>query len=626
MSSDVGNSGIGSGLGSIPIWGNPGDATTIAGEMISLVQGFINNLENVASNLFAPTINPVFPTVGTPPSLLTATMPSLQAVTWQVPAQPAPFVGTLDISKYLPGPFTGLAPTLNFGNAPAPFAGQIPGAPSVNYNYTYPEVSVTLPTPSPLLTISDIQFDPINIPQFTGLVPELTLLAPSIVPYVEKAFYTSTELSTVQASLISAMTNGTDTGLDAATQQAMWDAAREREYRQMADALAALERDAEMLNYAYPPGVFLDSRTKIQTEFGYTVAGLSRDIMIKQAELHLENVTKSRELAITLEGNLINYYNATAQRAFEAAKYVTDAQVQIYNAGVQAFTARIEGYKASIEAFNAQIRGLELYIEQLKAEISFEQTKAEINTALVQQYKTEVDAALATLEVAKTQVEIIQTEAQVEKLKVDTYGVQVQAFVGTVNAYTAQIEGYKAQIEAQSAIENVYKVQVDAYTAQVQAGVAAANALVNEYDGRIKAYEAQLEGYKASLSAMVEQARAAQEYNTSQVETFKGEVQALTSYNQVLTSQWEAVLNEQEKITEVAVKAAEANGQLYIAARQLSLDAAKTGAQTAAQLGAAALNAIHFSNTSSWSLSESLATSISNSTSTTTNTNYNSSV
>jgi len=613
-------------LGGIPTWGNVGDATAIAGQMMSLVQSYAVDLEQAAANIVPPSISPTFPTIPSPPTEHKVGAPALQQVTWGVPLQPAPFSGSLNITQYLPGPFTGIAPTLNFGAAPQSFSGQTPPAPPINFNYEYPTVAINLPDVPALLSIKDLQFTPIDIPTFEGVIPPFTLLAPSIVAYNEKAFYTSTELSLVQAEIASALTDDTDIGLSASVQQAMWDAARERELRAQADAIAALERDIETLGYALPPGAFIDSRLKIYNETQYTTAGLSRDIMVKQAELRLENVTKSRELAVQLEGQLITYYNAICQRQFDAAKYVTDAQVAIYNGQVQAYAAQIEGYKASIEAFNAAIRGLELYIEQLKAEVSFEQTKAEINTALVNQYKVQVDAALANLEIFKTQAEIIQIQASVEKIKVDVFSAQIQAYVGQVNAYTAQVEGYKAGIEAQTAIENVYKTQVEAYSIEVEAGVKQAEALIEQYKGQIEAYTAQLEAYKASLQAQVSLAQSQNLYNTSEVELYKGEVSGVSAYNQALTSQWEAIVNEQVQIAGVAVKAAEANAQMYISARGLSLDAAKVGAQVMAQLGAAALNTIHWMNSSSWSLSDSLSVSQSNSTSTSTNTNYNSSV
>lgn len=609
----------------IPQWGDAAEMFGTSQSLITKTEEYIDQINRLVGQIFPPVISVNFPTVANPPKPILADAPTLIDVAWQTPVQPAAFSGDLDISRYLPGAFNGVQPTLNFGAQPGAFVGQAPASPPIDLNFQYPTVQIVLPDPPSLLSIADVAFNPLNIPQFTAGVPELTISPPTPLPYIEKAFYTSQTLTDVQTSIQLALTDNTDTGLSAATQQAMFDAAREREYRTMADALADLER-MEELGFAFAPGVYLDARIKMQTEMHNTTAGLSREIMVKQAEMHLENVMKSRELAISLESRLIDYYNNIATRSFEAAKYITDASVAIYNAQVQAYAARLEGFKATVTAYEASIRGIEAQVEQLKAQIAFEQTKAEINNSLISQYKVEVDAALATLDVYKTQVSIIQVQASIEKTKVDAFAAQIQAYTGEINAYTAQVEAYKANVEAQGAIENVYKTQVDAYSAEVNAGVSAANALVAEYRGRIEAYTAQLDGYKAALQAMVEQARSAAEYNTAQTEAYRALVSAQGTYNEVLTKQWEAVLNEQVQITQVAVKAAEANGQLYISARQLSLDAAKTGAQVAAQLGAAALNAIHWSNSANWSLSSSSVLSTSQSTSDSTNHNYNASI
>ncbi len=610
--------------GIIPIWGDPTAMFQLSQQLVGLTTTYIQQLEQSAASLFPPVINPNFPVISNPPTPVTVPFPTLTPVTFTPPPQPGAFAGTLNIGNVLPGPLTAISPTLNFPSAPAQFNGQVPASPAVNLNYSYPTVAISLPSAPSLLSITDVQFNPFTIPTFNASVPTLTLAAPSAIHYTESAFYTSAELTAVQASLTAAM-NGTYTNLAGQAQQALFDAAAERELRTNANTLLELER-MESLGYAFPPGVYIDARIKMQTETANTLAGLSRDIMVKQAELQLDNISKARETAVGLESKLIDYYNEVAQRTFEAAKYYTEAAVNIYNAQVQQYSAQLEGYKTQALVYQTQIDGIKAQIAQLQAQVDFQRTKAEINTALVNQYKVQIDAALANLEVFKTEVEIIQIQANVEKTKVDVFAAQIQAYVGQVNAYTAQVEGYKAVIESQTAIENVYKTQVEAYSVQVDAGVKYAEALIQQYKGQIEGYTAQIEAYKAQLQAQVALAQSQNYYNTSAVEAFKGEVAGVTAYNQALTSQWEAIVNEQEKIAEVGVKAAEANGQLYIAAKQLSIDASKTGAQVVAQLGAAALNAIHWSNSASWSLSQASSASVSTATSTSTNTNYNSSV
>ncbi len=606
------------------VWGDPSKMFLESQQLVTLAESYITQLQAQAGQLAAPTINVTFPTISAAPIPGQATTPPLETVTWTVPGQPPPFNGTVDVSGLIIGPFTGVAPTLNFGTAPVPFAGVAPDPPVVNLDFTYPTVAITLPEPPPLMTLDTVTFPTIVVPPFNATVPTLTALAPGPFNYRPDALYTSQLLTDLEEDLDLAITTGQYTHLNAQAQQAIWDAGRDREYRQQAAALNELNR-MEVLGYAFPPGVFVDARIKIQTETNYTIAGLSRDIMAKQAELQLENIVKARENATTLEGRLIEYANQTAQRTFEAAKYATEAGIALYNAQVQAYTASLEAYKTQALVYDTQIKAIMAQVQVVQAQIEYEKTKAEINTALVQQYATEVQAQMAVLEIFKTQVEIIQTQANVEKIKVDIYGAEIQAFVGRINAYTAEVEGYKASVEAQATIEQAFKTEVDAYTAQVNAGVAQINARVAVFHSQVEAYQAQLSGYDSAIKGMIGQAQAASMFNTATAEVFKAQVAAIQSYNQVLTSQWEAVINEQTQITQVAVSAAKANGDLYISARGLSLDASKVGAQVCAQLGAAALGAISWHNSSQWSSSESSSDSNSIGVSTTHNTNVSTS-
>jgi hypothetical protein len=609
------------------VWGDPGAMFALSQNLVSITEEYIAALQQQAANLQAPVINPVFPVLSAAPIPILATQPNLIDVTWTVPSEPAPFDQTLDVGNYLPGPFTVSPPTLSFPAPPAAFNQPIPSQPGVDLNFTYPVPAVTLPSPPTLLQLDTIPFSPVTIPTFNADVPTLQLSSPNIVTYTENAMYTSALLSDLQASLDDAITNGTFTGLPPGIETNLWNRARERELKNQADAPADLDR-MEAMGFAFPPGVYLDAHIKVLTETNYTIAGLSRDIATEQARLILTNITKAREEATALESKFIDYANNIAQRQFEYTKYATEAGIAIYNANVEAYKASLDGYRTQALVYDTQVKGLLAQIEALKAEIDFEKVKADINTALVTQYETEVKAAEAILDVYRLEIEIIQTQANVQKIIVEVFGEQIKAYVAQVNAYTAQIEAYKAQVSTQGVIEDVYKTQVDAFAAEVNAGVAEANAQIAVFKGQIDAYTAQIEGYKAAIAGMVGQAQAASLFNTAEAEVYKAEAAALSSYNDTLTKQWEAVINEQEQVTQIGVSAAKASGDLYIAAHGLMIDANKVGAQVVAQLGAASLGAIHWANTSSWALSNNtnFNANVNTSTSTATNTNINESV
>jgi len=595
-------------------FGDVNTVTAISTDMLTIAENFMTDLTR-AGWFSAPVINPNFPTITSAPAPVTAPLPTLQAVSWTVPSQPGAFTGVPpNVSSLLPGPFTGTPPSLVFGTMPVANYGSAPDAPAIDLNYVFPTLDLNLPSAPNLMQINSIAFDGVSLPTLDVSVPSLTAVAPSIIPYREGTTYTSLLLTSLYADLQAALEDGSYLTLTKQAQDALWDAAREREYRQQADALAELER-MEALGYAFPPGVYLDARLKVQTETNNTIAGLSRDIMVKQAELQLENLTKAREATVALESKQIDYANQIAQRAFESAKFVAEAAIQVYNANVEAYKASLEGYRVQAAIFDTLMRGAMTKVEIYKAQLEGEKLKVDMDTALVQQYEAQIRAQGLFVDIYKAELGAIETQANLQKIIVEAYGEQIRAYTSRVNAFTAEVEGYKASTEAQGIVQNTYKTSVEAYAATVDAGAREATAMIEGFKAQVSAYTAQLDGYRASVEGMAQQARAASEYNQAAAEVYRAEMTGIASYNDVLTKQWQATMEISEKIAEVGVQAAKAQGDMYLQTKNIAVEASKGGAQVAAQLGAAALNAIHFSNSSSWSsaLSSSLAGSVSNS-------------
>jgi hypothetical protein len=586
---------------------NPGDLQATANLLLQQAEQYLARLGAV--RFYPPTINPNFPVVTDPPKPLTLPTPDFLPLEWSSPEVPAPFNGTLNIDTILPPPFSQQPPVLVFPSAPTAFNENIPDAPPVDLNFEFPTLSYTLPAPPKLLDINTVNFDPITIPDFNVDVPELVLVPPDPVPYGPESMYSSPELTFYQATLRRRVEFG-GTGLPAAIENAIWERAREREHRQKADATAELDR-MESMGFAFPPGVFLDAKIKIETELAYNIQTASRDIMIKQAELELENILKSLEQMNAIEGKLIDFTNSMNQRAFEACKYTTEALVSIYNAEVQAYTARVRAYEVMAQVYEARIRGLLAKVEVYKAQIAAEQAKADINRVLVEQYKIETEIVLTAVDVYKAQLGAIQTRAEIEKTKVEVYGEQIKAFGSKVNAYTAQVEGFKATVSAEATKQEAFRSQVQVYSATVDAAAKQIDAKIAEFKAKIDGKSIEYEGYKATLQGLIAKAQAQAQFNEATAEAYKAEIQGLSAYNEALIKEWQAVIDTNMRIAEVGVKSAEANVQAYIQSASIAADAAKVGAQVAAQLGAAALNAVHYSQSASWSgsISESSAES-----------------
>jgi hypothetical protein len=610
----------GSTVGSIV---DPGSIVAFAYGEANTANQFALTLGNLIGNLSPPTITPTFPTQPAAPPLSVVTPPQMQSIVWQAPNIPADFTGTVNVDDLMPQPFDVQAPPVIYGAAPLPPTDVEPDAPAVDLTYTMPDLNVELPAPPALLQISVTPFSGINLPTIDPTVPVLNLSPPSIINYTPGAMYTSSVLQELQ-TLLQSWLDGTDTGLGSDAEQAIWDRGREREMIARQDKIDSLERYQE-LGYALPPGVWLDAQLKILNEADAQDRGLSREIVIKEAELEQANVHKAMDVARELESNLMQYNNQVEQRIFESCKYATEAGVEIYKAQVQTYAVYLDAFKARIEIYRAQIQAQLALVDAYKAMIAAEQAKADVNRALIESYKTQVDAALSAVEIFKAQVFAIQAKAEIEKSKIEIFGEQVKAYTAKIGAYTAGVEGYRASIQAEATKQEAFKAQVDAYSATVNAATRVIEARVEAFRGNIAAYTARLDGYKAQIQGEAERNRAIAESNTSLSETYRAQVTGIASYNEVLTKQWTAAIEESARITEIAVSVAKANAELYVTTRQTAIEAAKVGAQVSAQLGAAALNAVSWHNNFSQSESDSTSnnTSTIESTSLSQSTNYN---
>lgn len=575
--------------------GGPYEYLVAAAQNAQMAGAFAGQLLTYAGDVTKnlPVINPVFPSGGPPPTLTYSTMSGLIQFTWDDYAFPDPFDKGLDLGDWMPEPFDQTGPTLNFDTKPGAFTDAAPPSPGIDTNFAFPaDPELNFPGVPGLLSIQNHTFDGVTIPEFVEEVGPLVIDDPTIVNYVPGQGYTSSLLTDLD-NKISLRLDGF-TAMPPEVEQAIWDRGRDREIKQLQDGLDDLER-MESLGYALPPGIWLDTRTKLQTEYAANSYGHSREVMIKQAELLQQNVRHAIDSAIALESRLIEQYNQIETRTLEGAKYRTNAAVEIYNAKVRAYSAYLDAYKTKAAIYEARIRGLMATVEAYKAEIQAEEIKAQVNTALVQQYKTQIDAQMALVELFKAELSAVQTKASIEKLKIDIYGEQVKAYVGKINAYTAQIEAFKASVSAEGTKQEAYKSSVEAYSAKVNAQVSVVNAKIKEFEGNLKAKEIEYEAFKARVSAQSEKVKGEAAFNSATAEGYKALVSGESAYNTALTKQWQVSLDQAQRVSEIANNAAKMNADLYMQSKAISAEAAKVGAQVYAQITAACLNALNWS-------------------------------
>ena len=591
----------------------------VTSSQINATQQYLAQLTQAAQAIIPPTIA-IPPTNLDAPDLaeLDAEKPNTEFGIDYGYASPTAPSASFDVVEF--PAFTLTAPQILAVDIPGFTMGEAPVAPGIGGVALPSEPSVVLPQAPALLSLSVAGFNGITIPEFDGGdLPTLTLIEPSVTPYTPGEQYTSALLTALSTELHRRITDG-GTGLNADVEQAIYDRARERELKALQEAIEGLER-MESMGFAMPPGVYMDSRIKIETEFGKTTAGLSREIMIKQAELELSNVQEALKTATQLEAQMLDYANKVEQRMFETAKYTTEAGVQIYNAKVEAYKSLLEAYRTKVTIYEAVIRGEIAKVEAYKAQIAAEQAKAEINTALVNQYKVAADVAMVNVEVYRAKVQAAQISAQIEQTKVAMYGEQVRAYATKASAYSALMEGYKTRMQVESVKQDAYRTAVEAYRAQVEAAAKQADVAVEQYKADVARYAAEWDGVRAKASLVAAEGQVRSAIISAEADVYRADAQAVASANEVLVKRYEVAVREAQGAAEVAIAQAKMTGELSISSRQLILEASKVAAQVSAQLGAAALNAYNWSN--SISSSEAFTYSTSTSTSTSTNTNYN---
>lgn len=591
----------------------PGDPPPDPQQFIDATSLYIAALGNVAQAMELPEITAGVVDTPESPVFLSTTPPTLNTITWTLPGFPQAFTGDLDISNLMPEPFDGDAPQLVFPTAPVPGFGDVPDAPGINVPSGDPQLNISLPAAPSLLSLNVGTFDGIQMPAIDLDVPEFTVVAPSIQQYTPGSGYTSSLLTSLKDHLLGSITNG-GTGLNPDVEGAIWDRGREREYKQAADALADLER-MEVMGFSMPPGVYMDGRLKVQMELSKNIAGHSREVMIKQAELELANVQQALQTASVVEAKSQDINNLIEQRSFDAARYATEAAIAIYNAKVQAYQSYVETYRTKAAIYESQVRAELGRVEAYRTEIAAEQAKAQINQSRVEQFRIMTDAALSAVEVYKAEIAGIQAKADIERLKIQIFGEQVRAHGNEVNAYTAQVEGFRAAVGAEASKQEAYRSAVSAYGAHVEASGKAIDARIAEYTAKLRTKEMEWQGFTAMAQTESERVRALSAQNESVAQMYQAEAGANASYNDVLAKQWASETQLTINTTNVALEVAKANAELFMTQRSMISDAAKVGATVYAQMGASAISANNFSTSVSQASSSSNSNISSNSSS-----------
>ena len=566
-------------------------AQDYANQATGQLTGFLDVLEG-AANYTVPTIDLSWETVPAPAAIAVPSTPTLEDVTFTDPTEPTE--ASLDPVVIDPIEFTEAAPTTNFPTAPTLDYGDTPTIPAVGAITLPSAPTVTLPaTPTKLA---------LNIPTFGGVdlheawltkfddIPVLDLVEPTPYSYALGPEYASALLSSLKATLNSRLSGGT--GLPDAVEQAIWDRARSRETSIALANEADILRTSEALGFPLPAGVIAAQTRDAQKGYYDKLAGLSRDVAIKQAELEQENLKQTIAAGMQLESTLIDYSYKLEALTFEASKVQAENAIQIHNARVEQYKALLSVYGIYSEAYKTIISAELAKVDVFKALISAEQAKADINKSLVEEYKAMIQASMAEVEVYKAELDGAKTLVEIEGLKISAAGEQIKAYVAQVNAETAKIEAYKAGVEAETAKVQTFKVKADAFAAQAGVQIEVARVGIANLDAQIRAKSLEWDGYKAKLSAAETRMRGAMQGNELLISKYRTEGDLAVAQYGSAAKLWEVQIKDYEAGQQAMIQTAKINGDQAMHAASVRADAAKVGAQVYAQLTGSAYSMV----------------------------------
>lgn len=542
------------------------------------------------------------------PNFVLPSTPQSPNISINLPNLPAEFVPgdiadiDLDAIGNLPT-FNVSAPTISLPTTPSALNKTFDeDEPSITTTFNFPDApTYTLPS-VPTFEELDIPSAPtLSIPDFDQLLPVTSdVNVPSISFYWgDEDPYSDDLLVAVKASLLDWVQNG-GTGLPVDVEQAIFDRGRNREDINSIRSENQVLKEQASRGFSRPSGSTVAALDYLAQETQNKTADLSREIMIKQAELEQANMQFAIQQAIALEQLLINENQQIQQRSFEAAKYVQDVAINIFNAELAKVNIALEGYKAYAAAYEAQVRAALSRVEIFKAEIEAQGLISQINRDSVLLYNAQLDAIKTSVEVYKTEVDAIASQIQSEGLKIENYKSLIQAFAAEVEAKKVEYQGYAEAIKGELAKVDIYDSQVKAFVGRIDAYGKAIDAQSKISDIDIETEKLRLQTYLGQLDAVIKQVQAETAIYSTQVDVYRGqaamyqaEVGALTSANELAIKEADTKVRFAVAEADVAIKNAEVNLQNVRSVDQFRLQALISGADVAKGLSQASLAALH---------------------------------
>lgn len=563
-----------------------------------------DNLGNFNPQQYTPDV--VFDTVDTNipslPSSSRPTAPTTSIPTRTAPVPPSILTPILDDLGQIPE-FTDVMPELNLPTVPGALTATQPVKDfTINTNFDYPvEPNDPLPDVPTLLSLNIPTALDLDIPVFSLDFPTSNdLIPPGLTFSFTEEEYSSPLLTKVKDALLERLDGGT--GLPPEVEEAIWNRGRDREQRAALLAERTLLVDRASQGFTRPTGSTQAMLNQIIQDTQGKLIELSREIMIKQAELEQENIKTSIQQVLALEDILIKNHQQKVQRAFEVAKYIQDIQIELFKAYVSKYNIEVEAYKAFASAYQARVAAELSKIEILKAQIEAEKLKGDINEQNIKIYLARIEAVKNNAEIYRTIVAAISERIKAEGLKLEIYKADIEAYSESIKAKASEYSIYSEQIKGELAKLGIHESKAKIYATRVQAYAETTDAKVKKLQGEIGIQELNLKKYTADIEAFIEQVKADQlaaqtalEIYKAQIQAYLGDVEANKTAGELAIKAAENVIEQNRASAAIAIQNAQITLESVKNAYLSVLEAQRASGSIYQGIASSALSAINVS-------------------------------
>ena len=491
-------------------------------------------------------------------------------------------------------------PTLNavtvpaFGNAPEFLTGEpvikmptapsddLPSAPGDAPTFVSPVLpdvpSLVLPDAPSFQNVVVPDMPLVEYPVFSSELPVDDIIAPTdVFSYIEPV-YESALLDALKAKLMYDIVNG-GYGIDDADEQRLWQRAREREAVNGEAAIQDATRQIAARGFSVPPGVLNTVLAQAMQTAVEKNSSLSRDILIKKADLYVQNRQFTIQQVREVEQMLITQFGYMAERLLKSAKDIVELGIAVFNARVAKYNYSLERYKAAASVYSELIKGVSLKLEAYKTQVEGAKLSVDVQRVHAEVYKIQIDGANALMNLYATQVSAAKTVSEIERLKLDAFRTVVDTYTAQVGAKVAEFGMFESQIKGEMAKVNVYQAEAQAYGTKVAAYKTKVDAAEVTARTQVQVNQLLLDQYRSDIQRYSTEVQASQVALSSAVQKYDADIKKFS-----------VIVDANIRASQQNVEAGKANAEIAVSHASVIANTTIHGAALLSAKAAAAAN------------------------------------